>query len=92
MSVKDTITYIVIFIKINDVVKNPDEIDFRLVQAITSIFSVMAMKQRSLIYFTLLLESPCELNVQLISIFAEVSILQLLFFKFVICCKAYLKM
>ena len=47
MSVKDTITYIVIFIKINDVVKNPDEIDFRLVQAITSIiFSVMAMKQR----------------------------------------------
>ena len=83
MSVKNTITYIVIFIKINDVVKNPDEIDFRLVQAITSIiFSVMAMKQRSLIYFTLLLESPCELNVQLISIFAEVSILQLLFFKF----------
>ena len=51
MSVKDTITYIVIFIKINDVVKNPDEIDFRLVQAITSIiFSVMAMKQRSLIW------------------------------------------
>ena len=46
MSVKNTITYIVIFIKINDVVKNPDEIDFRLVQAITSIFSVMAMKQR----------------------------------------------
>ena len=50
MSVKNTITYIVIFIKINDVVKNPDEIDFRLVQAITSIFSVMAMKQRSLIW------------------------------------------
>ena len=46
MSVKNTITYIVIFIKINDVVKNPDEIDFRLVQAITSIFSVMTMKQR----------------------------------------------
>ena len=51
MSVKNTITYIVIFIKINDVVKNPDEIDFRLVKAITSIiFSVMAMKQRSLIW------------------------------------------
>ena len=47
MSVKDTITYIVIFIKINDVVKNPDEIDFRLVQAITSIFSVMAIMPHS---------------------------------------------
>ena len=72
MSVKDTITYIVIFIKINDVVKNPDEIDFRLVQAITYIiFSVMAMKQRSLIWEIIpsFLKVHMNCNVQLMSIF-----------------------
>ena len=71
MSVKNTITYIVIFIKINDVVKNPDEIDFRLVQAITSIFSVMAMKQRSLIWEIIpsYLKVHMNCNVQLMSIF-----------------------
>ena len=71
MSVKNTITYIVIFIKINDVVKNPDEIDFRLVQAITSIFSVMAMKQRSLIWEIIpsFLKVHMNCNVQLMSIF-----------------------